>query len=245
MFYRRTLFVSIDYGGTVPHGSDTTRRPALSRAAIVAEALRIVDAEGVDAVSMRRVADHFGTGPASLYAHVSNREELLLLAADEVAAEVPLPEVNPRRWRVQLLQLLTDIRAAMVRHGDIAAMSIGRIPVHPHTLRIADRMMGLLAAGGMPPKDAALAADLLPLYVVAVAFEEGVEAVTGRRNGEDYHQQVAEVWSQLPPADYPAVTALMPHLFTAGDADERFRFGLEVLLDGLVARAARGRTRRK
>lgn len=229
----------------MPRRTDEKPRPSLSRAAIVAEALRIVDAEGIDAVSMRRVADHFGTGPASLYAHVSNREELLLLAADEVAGEVDLPAVDPKRWRVQLLTLLTDIRASMTRHGDIAAMSIGRIPLHPNTLRVADRMMALLTAGGMPPKDAALAADLLPLYVVAVAFEEGVEAVAGRKNGEDYHQQVAEVWSQLPAADYPAVTALMPHLFTAGDADARFRFGLEVLLDGLVARAARSRARRK
>jgi len=216
----------------------------LSRAAIVAEALKIVDAEGVDAVSMRRVADRFGTGPASLYAHVANREELLLLAADEVSKEVPLPEVDPKRWRVQLLQLLTDIRAAMTAHGDIASMSIGRIPLHPHTLRVADRMMALLTAGGMPPKDAALAADLLPLYVVAVAFEEGVEAVAGRKNGDEYHEQVAATWAALPAETYPAMTALMPHLFTAGDAEDRFRFGLEVLLDGLVARAARSRGRR-
>ena len=228
----------------MPSRPDDRTRRALSRAAIVAEALRIVDAEGIDAVSMRRVADRFGTGPASLYAHVRNREELLLLAADEVAAEVELPEVDAKRWRAQLLQLLTDLRAALGRHGDIAAMAIGRIPTHPHTLRVADRMMALLLAGGMPPLDVALAADLLPLYVVSVAFEEGVEAVAGRKNGEEYHQEVAAAWAALPAQEFPAVTALMPHLFTAGDADERFRFGLEVLLDGLVARAARGRKRR-
>lgn len=236
--------MSIGYAAIVPRRSDEKRRPSLSRAAIVAEALRIVDVEGVDAVSMRRVADRFGTGPASLYAHVQNREELLLLAADEVMAEVELPPVDARRWRVQLLQVLTAVRTALTRHGDIAAMSIGRIPLHPHTLRVADHVIALLLAGGMPEKDAALAADLLPLYVVAVAFEEGVEAVAGRKNGDEYHQQVAATWAQLPPAEFPAVTALMPHLFTAGDADERFRFGLEVLLDGLVARAARSRKRR-
>ena len=80
--------------------------------------------------------------------------------------------------------------------------------------------------------------------MVSVAFEEGVEAVAGRANGDAYHQQVAQTWSQLSPEDYPAVSALMPQLFTAGDADERFRFGLEVLLDGLVSRAARGRRSR-
>lgn len=188
---------------------------------------------------MRRVADHFGTGPASLYAHVANREELLLLVADEVAAEVTLPDADPKRWRVQLLALLTDFRRVLTSHSDIASMSIGRIPLHPHSLALADRMIALLLAGGMPHKDAALAADLLPLYVVAVAFEEGAEGVAERLNGGAYHVQVAAVWSALPAETYPAITLLMPQLFTAGDADERFRFGLEVLLDGLVARAAR------
>ena len=125
----------------MPGASVKRRRPALSRAAIVAEALRIVDAEGVEAVSMRRVADRFGTGPASLYAHVANREELLLLVADEVAAEVSLPDVDPKRWRVQLLTLLTDLRAVLTSHGDIAAMSIARIPLMPNSLRVADRMI--------------------------------------------------------------------------------------------------------
>ena len=228
----------------MPGAADKKRRPALSRAAIVAEALRIVDAEGVGAVSMRRVADRFGTGPASLYAHVANREELLLLVADEVAAEVSLPVVDPKRWRVQLLTLLTELRAVLTSHGDIAALSIGRVPVLPNSLRVADRMIALLLAGGMPPKDAALAADLLPLYVVAVAFEEGIEQVTGRNNDGEYLHEVAAAWAALPADDFPAIVALMPHLFTAGDADDRFRFGLEVLLDGLVARAARHRGRR-
>jgi AcrR family transcriptional regulator len=220
----------------VPRRSAPKRRPALSRAAIVAEALRIVDAEGVDAVSMRRVADHFGTGPASLYAHVTNREELLLLVLDEVVGEIDLPVVDPQQWRAQLLQLLTDFHGVLVAHGDIAAMSVGRIPVHPHQLAAVECTISLLLASGMGRQDIALAADLLPLYVVSAAYEQGLKQIEGRHEMA-YYQHVHAVWSELPAARFPALASMTDELFSAGDVDDRFRFGLEVLLDGLVSRA--------
>jgi AcrR family transcriptional regulator len=200
-------------------------------------ALKIISGEGTAAVSMRRVADHFGTGPASLYAHVDSREDLLMLAFDAVAAMIHRPKVDPARWREQLIAMLTESRATLTAHGDIAGVSIGRIPTYPHSLDLAEVMIALLSASGMAPQDVALAADLLPLYLTAVAYEEGVVGL-GRTNEDGaYFDRVREVWTSLPPERYPTILALAPALFSAGDGDERFRFGLEVLLDGLVARA--------
>ena len=83
-----------------PRKAPTPRR-ALSREAIVATALDVLRAEGMDAVSMRRVAAELGTGPASLYAHVTGKDELLDLLYDQVVGAIPLPEPDPARWQEQ------------------------------------------------------------------------------------------------------------------------------------------------
>ena len=87
-----------------PRKAPTPRR-ALSREAIVATALDVLRAEGMDAVSMRRVAADLGTGPASLYAHVTGKDELLDLLYDEVVGTIPLPVPDPARWQEQATQL--------------------------------------------------------------------------------------------------------------------------------------------
>ena len=89
------------------------QRPArapLSREAIVDAALRVLDREGAAGLSMRRVADELGTGPASLYWHVANKDALIDLIVDRVAGEVPLPEPDPDRWQEQLRDWLLGVR---------------------------------------------------------------------------------------------------------------------------------------
>ncbi len=84
--------------GRRPRKAATPRRP-LTQEAIVETAIRVLDAEGLEAVTMRRVAQELGTGPASLYAHVSGKEELRELMLDRVAAEIKLPSPIPRAGR--------------------------------------------------------------------------------------------------------------------------------------------------
>src|SRR5262245_45334246 len=81
------------------------RRQPLSREAIVEAALRVLDAEGVDALTMRRVATELGTGAGALYWHVASKEELLILLIDQVAGELDLPEPDPDRWQEQLKEV--------------------------------------------------------------------------------------------------------------------------------------------
>src|SRR5262249_19016990 len=77
-------------------------RVPLTRDAIVEAALRVLDREGMDGLSMRRVAEELGTGVASLYWHVRNKGELLQLLSERLAAEIELPEPDPARWQAQL-----------------------------------------------------------------------------------------------------------------------------------------------
>src|SRR5438045_7753763 len=99
-------------------------RLPLTRDAIVEAALRVLDREGMDGLSMRRVAEELGTGAASLYWHVRNKDELLQLLNERFAAEVELPEPDPSRWQEQLKEVAHQMRSAAHRHRDLARISL-------------------------------------------------------------------------------------------------------------------------
>jgi AcrR family transcriptional regulator len=213
------------------------RERSLTREAIATAALEIVDSEGLDAMTMRRVAEKLGTGAASLYAHVASKEDLLELVVDRVIGEVEIPgESDPEHWQQELKQGLRDIRAAIVAHGDVARAIFARIPFGENALAGAEWMIRTMRAGGLPDQVIAYACDLLPLYVTAVAYEEGLYA------GEnitpevmlDFNANMREYYGSVPPERFPNVVALAANL-TAGTGDERFEFGLEVLVRGLAA----------
>src|SRR5438477_2002143 len=117
-----------------PEASPRSRRarpakPALSREAIVDAALEIVGKEGIDATSMRRVAQALDTGPASLYVYVANRDELLDLMLDRAVAQVPLPEPDPARWREQLKELLhAQARMLTEDYPGLTRLALATIP---------------------------------------------------------------------------------------------------------------------
>jgi AcrR family transcriptional regulator len=108
-----------------------TRRTALTLDAIVAAAIQTLDEAGVAGLTMRRVADVLGTGAASLYAHVSGRDELLELAFDELVGQVPLPEPDPDRWREQLRRMLLDLYRTLIATRTPRWRGWGACPPHP------------------------------------------------------------------------------------------------------------------
>src|SRR5262245_57204067 len=115
--------------------SPQRERPArvpLTREAIVEAALRVVGREGAQALSMRRVAEELGTGPASLYWHVASKDALIDLIIDRVAGEIALPEPDPDHWQEQLRTWLLEVRGVFHRHPGVAALTLGRLPVGPN-----------------------------------------------------------------------------------------------------------------
>lgn len=214
-----------------------TARRSLSRGAIVAAALKVLRADGIDAMSMRRVAAELGTGAASLYAHVAHKDELLELLFDEVVAEIPLPVPDPARWQEQVRQLWVDSYAALARNGDIARVALGRVPLGPNAMRVAETTMAILRGGGVPDQAVAWAVDVVNLYVSANAVEDAVIADLKRagRDPAEYYAQVAAYFVALPPDRYPVTAALAAQLTAGGEGDERFRFGLDLMVGGLAA----------
>jgi AcrR family transcriptional regulator len=215
-------------------------RAQLSRDAIVDAALRVIDREGLDATSMRRVAEELGTSPSALYWHVRNKDELLQFVLDRVIGEIDLPEPDPARWQEQLKTLAREMRRVMTSHRDIARVTIGAIPVGPNTMVLVEWMHALLREAGLPDRVVALVGDLAGLYVGAFAFEEslGLASPTGEDlPPEQTIAMLSEYWASLPPERFPHTLALLDELFTPGP-DERFEFGLDVMVRGLESLAA-------
>lgn len=217
-------------------------KPQLSQELIVKTALDILAAEGIDAVSMRRVAQALDTGPASLYAHVSNKDELDELMFDRILGDVPLPEPDPERWIEQVKEVLRGQVAAMLAHPGIAKVAWKTmVPVGPNALRHGEAVLALLRAGGLSLKQAAFASDALSLYTKAYAYEGSAWSSGEVDQADVAHRgkQMVEYMNSLPPDAFPNMLQL-GNLFSAETASERFEFALDMFLGGLAHVAGRG-----
>ncbi len=217
------------------------RRPALGAEAIVDVAIRLVDTEGVDSVTMRRVAAEFDTGPASLYAYFPNKDALLAAVVTRVLEEIPLPAGDD--WQQVVRTHLLATRDVFARHRDVARLTFGTVPQGERFLEIAERLLGCMIAGGVPPQVAAWAMDVGALYVAADAYEgylmgQIFDDGSGRapeQVGLEYFSSFAEQMRALPRDRYPAITGHVDEL-VGGDGDDRFGFGLDTFIAGIAAR---------
>ncbi|GAA3005040.1 TetR/AcrR family transcriptional regulator [Actinokineospora diospyrosa] len=209
-------------------------RRSLTRAAILAAARPILRAEGVDGLSMRRLATELGTGPASLYAHVANKDELLDLLFDQVVGEIALPEPDPARWREQFTALWTEAHETLMDNGDIARVSLGKVPLGPNAMRAAETMVVILTGAGIPAQPVAWALDAVPLYVAASAVENAIGVAQARAGNppEEHYARVGAYFATLSPAHYPLMSTMAREL-AEGGRTERFAFGLDLLVRGL------------
>jgi AcrR family transcriptional regulator len=208
-------------------------RRQLTRDAIVEAALQLLDREGLDAISMRRVAQALDTGAASLYQHVGNKDELVTLVFDRVTGEVPLPEeADPARWQEQLRDALTNVWRAMIAHRGIAAVAIGSIPSGPNALAFTERLTGIVLAGGLSKQQCSWAVDNLFKFVTADAYEQSLFASDGVE--EAHYDEIQDYFRALPPERFPNITSMLDELFTGG-GEQRFAFGLDMMIAGLGA----------
>jgi AcrR family transcriptional regulator len=215
----------------------TRDRPAkapLSEDAIVDAALAILEAEGLEAVSMRRIAAALDTGAGSLYVYVKGRDGLLEAMFDRIIAAVKLETPDPSRWRAQLHNLLERTRAELVRHPGMAAATMIDPPRTEVAMRLLENLLGILLAGGLDAQDAAWAADILAGQVTYAA----IEAELRRTDPSALVAQITANFARLPASDFPLITAHAAQL-VAGDVDERFRFAIDVVIDGVLRRASR------
>jgi AcrR family transcriptional regulator len=226
----------------LPERQGRRRRDPISREAIVAAAIDLLDREGLAALSMRRLAEELGTGAASLYWHVGSKDGLLDLVLDQIIGEGQVPDPDPPRWREQLKDVARAQRALSLRHPYIVRISIGRIPMGPNALRYSERVLAILRAGGLPPHLAVQGYLLLIATVNGFTVDEtGVEDTPPPTGSDPASLQEAadmarDYIASLPAGQFPNMTDLAGE-FAFSDPDERFELLIDIFADGLARRA--------
>src|ERR1700742_2887071 len=147
-------------------------KPALTRAGIIATAVTLLRAEGLERVTMRRLAQELDTGPASLYVYVRNTAELHAAVLDELLGVVDLgPATAAGAWQDRLVAILVSYTTVLFEHPGLAQSALVARPTGDHYLRLLETLLALLDEGGVPADRAAWAVDLLLQFGTATAAE--------------------------------------------------------------------------
>lgn len=207
-------------------------KPALTRQGIIETALSILREEGLDKVTMRRVAAALDSGHASLYVYVRDTEDLHAQILDVLLGELSPSADGAGTWRDRLKALLISYVELLFRYPEIARMAMSTQPSGPNYLALVETIAALLGEGGVTGRAAAWGVDLLVLYPTAVAVEHGA-AGSAVQKAED----LSALATQLAYVDgerYPHIARLGTEL-VSGDGAERFDWAFNVLLDGILA----------
>src|SRR5215210_560628 len=208
----------------VPERPKGRRRDPLTREGIVAAALKVLDEHGLAGFSMRRVADELDTGAASLYWHVGSKDGLLDLVIEEVIGEHEIPDPEPERWQEQLKEVARAMRRTILSHRDIVQVSIGRVPMGPNALRLSERVVAIMRAGGVPDRLAVQSYLLLISVVNGFTMDEaGYEQaeVETAPPLEEAAEMVGGYLGSLPAEQFPNLTQVGRYF---ADADQNARF---------------------
>ncbi|MUN38169.1 TetR/AcrR family transcriptional regulator [Actinomadura litoris] len=216
-----------------------TRReqPTLTRDQIVDAALGLLDAEGLDGLSMRRLGTRLNSGATSVYWHVANKDELLELALDRVMAEVEVPAGDG--WRAAADGYAHSLRAMIHRHAWTVTLFGSRPMIGPNATRVLDEVLTAFGSAGFTGFDLEYAWSAVVDYVIGAA---GSEASWQR---EQHGTSAAEWVENLGPyldrldAERPDLAAHIRDIWmkeTRAVLEERFSFGLGCVLDGLESR---------
>lgn len=217
------------------------RRP-LDQAQVVRAALVLLDEVGLDNLTMRRLAERLGVKAASLYRHVRNKNELLVLLGDEISGEIP-PVRPSGTWRNQLTEMAWNARRGLLAHRDAARLLAVTPPFGPRRLRHIESLLRILRAAGLGGRDAVRAAYHCNNFVTEFVADEArftAYASTPRSSRRKIFAEARRHFKSLPADEYPTLVELADDL-SEDDPDGLFKFGLQIWLRGLERLAKRNK----
>ncbi|WP_242884717.1 TetR/AcrR family transcriptional regulator [Actinomadura litoris] len=212
-------------------------RPLLSRRKVVEAAIAKADAEGVDAVSMRRLAAGLGVGTMTLYRYVPSKDDLLVLMNDAVLGEEELPDSPSEDWRADLMRVMRLQRSVARRHPWWVETAVGRPPIGPNALRINEFALGALVRFDLDITVMQALVALLKSYVLgAVTARLAEEGVAADAAGAADAGDALVPWARRLVAEgrHPLTVRYMAEAETWDD-DRTFQFGADRVLDGISA----------
>ena len=211
-------------------------RPHLSHERIVATAVELLDRDGVQKLSMRRLAERLGAHATSIYWHVATKDDVLDLALDAVFAELDLPDEHGAAWQDDIEAFMTGLRSVLLRHPWAAALANSRPLMGPHALRSSEFAYTALTTGGFDGVRLSSAAATITHYVIGSASSE---AVWRKRSDEAATRSAVEAHLRAHIDQYPTLAGHFP-LLDEDDWDAHFHRGMRLLLAGLTSPEARG-----
>ena len=213
-------------------------RERLSRERILEAALRVLDAEGLEAVSMRRVAREVGVEAMSLYHHVEDKDDLLGGVCSLVMQEFDIPEHDDRPWDQRTRSGAQQWRSVLKSHPNVISLFAERSkPVTDvDALRPMEYALSLFMETGLDEREAVQVFNVLGGYIMGFVMMETGRMFTAGAVEADA-SDVELVMRTFPADQLPCIAAALPHL-AANDPDEQFELGLDLMLAGLRARFA-------
>ncbi len=211
-------------------------RKTLSRRAVIEAALAVGDSEGLDAVSLRRVARELGVTPMALYRYVDSKEGLLAAVAERAFEEFELPAETDDDWREEMKALARSFRRLLLAHPTVAALfSSHPAEISRNGARIIEVVLGVLRRAGFPPHEAALVESECERFILGlVVLEMGGGPQLCPFNPKAAHsREAAEKLAQLPQEEFPNLLEALPYFNDCKDADWAFEFALELIVGGL------------
>lgn len=240
------------FGSVVASPTTPPQRP-VSTVEVVAAAITIADAEGIEAVSMRRIAGELGTSTMSLYKHVNGKDGLILLMIDSVLGEDSLPTPSEADWRADLEACARLQWAGFRRHPWLAGMmSISRPQLVPNGFRYTEWCLRALAPLGLSMESMMFISVAVFSHAKGIAIDLAFEAEqrqdTGLTADEYMTTRSTDIEAMVSPLDLPLLASLVRSDDFDLDLDALFDFGLRRLLDGIedwIERRAEGRDGRR
>jgi len=201
------------------------RRDNLNRAEILESALRLVDDQGMEALSMRRLADAMGVSPMGLYRHVKTRDEILDGLADKALEALNLEPDPDADWEMQLKQIFTSVHETLLEHPGLISILNDRPVSAERALEAVERILAIVRTAGFSGEEAISILAALQSYTFGFSVQQRARA------GRDHHQH-AERLQSLPATRFPNVLELAVD-FAAWTSEDHFHYGLDRLFDGI------------
>ncbi len=209
--------------------SKKASREPLSRERVVAAAVQLADEEGIEALSMRRLARALGVEAMSLYNHVDDKDALLDAMVEQVVAGIELPDVGGD-WQASMRRRSASAHEVLLRHPWATLLILSRVNAGPAMLRYVDATIGCLRAAGFSPVLADHAWNAIDNHVYGFTLQ----ALSFPLDPEEYAETAKAFLPIIPRETYPHLRE-MAELVISGEHDgiQDFRFGLDLILDGL------------
>jgi AcrR family transcriptional regulator len=206
-----------------------SRRPPLTPERILRAAIKLADRQGLEALSMRKLATTLKVEAMSLYNHVASKDELLDGMVNQIVGEITLPE-RDGDWKSAMRARAVSALAVMTAHPWAPMLVVSRINVGPNMLRYIDATLGTLREAGFSWQEADRAWNTMDNYIYGFTLQQHNFPV----NPDDYASAAAAYLPMLPADQYPYMHELSARVADRShDGTHDFGFGLEVLLDGL------------